>query len=315
MNNHLFIDHEYGISTIDTGFVRPGLAASHLLVANNHAAFIDVGVNASVPRLLDVLRMKQIPVENVDYVIVTHVHLDHAGGAGQLMQALPQADLIVHPRGARHIIDPSKLIEGATAVYGEATFKAQYGEIVPIPANRVIEAKDNRVISFQQRPLVFIDTPGHAKHHFGIIDQHSSSCFTGDAFGICYPELTGAKGTFIFATTTPVQFDPVAMHESINRLLSYHPKQMYLTHYGKLTEVEAMAKKLHDSIDRQVALMKAVAEVKEQRHQLLCQRLMNEFLQELSLLECALPIEKCREWLAMDVELNAQGLASWWDKK
>ena len=123
MNHPAWQDHPFNISTTDAGFLRPGLAASHLLIENNHAVYIDVGTNHSSSRLLAALSAKNIPREHVDYVIVTHIHLDHAGGAGKLMQLLPNAQLVVHPRGARHLIDPSKLIAGATVVYGEETFK------------------------------------------------------------------------------------------------------------------------------------------------------------------------------------------------
>jgi glyoxylase-like metal-dependent hydrolase (beta-lactamase superfamily II) len=315
MNNHTIQDHPFGITTIDTGFVRPRLAASHLLIENNHAAFIEVGTNFSTPHLLAALQAKNIPVENVDYVIVTHVHLDHAGGAGKLMQALPNARLIVHPRGARHLIDPSKLVAGATAVYGEDHFKTLYGEIIPIPAERVIEAGDEYLIDFQGRPLVFVDTPGHARHHFCIFDERSHSFFTGDTFGISYREFDTKQGIFIFATTTPVQFEPLELHNSINRLLSYHPNQMYLTHYGKVTEVPKLADKLHDSIDHQVTLVESLADSGDQCHPLLVEALWKYFFGEIRQLGCTLPEKTCRELLAMDIELNAQGLEVWWEKE
>jgi glyoxylase-like metal-dependent hydrolase (beta-lactamase superfamily II) len=309
MNNNMFQDHPFGITTIDTGFTRPHFAASHLLVENNHAAYIDVGTTYSVPRLLDVLQQKNIPSENVDYVIVTHVHLDHAGGAGKLMQALPNARLVAHPRGARHMIEPSVLIASAQVVFGEETFLARYGEIVPVAAERVIEASDEHVIDFQGRSLLFLDTPGHAKHHFCLFDERAKCFFTGDTFGISFKEFETPKGAFIFASTTPVQFDPPALHNSINRLLSYHPEKMYLTHYGEVTEVAKLADKLHESIDKQVALTEAVADSSgKERHTRLVEEIMRYFLNELQQLGCTLAPETCRELLATDAEINALGI-------
>lgn len=307
------ISHEFGIATLDTQFLRPQLAASHLIVQDNRAALIDVGSNFSVPHLLNDLAAQQIPVENVDYVIVTHVHLDHAGGAGKLIQALPNARLVVHPRGARHMIDPRKLVAGATEVYGEAEMQRSYGVIEPIPAERVIEAEDGKMLALAGRPLVFFDTPGHAKHHFCIYDELSQSFFTGDTFGISYREFDSPKGFFIFATATPVQFDPAAMHSSINRMLSYQPKYMFLTHFGKVAQVSEAADKLHASIDNLVVLMESVSEAEEKRHEMLVEQMMESFLQEIHQLGSPISDETAREILAMDVELNAQGLEFWWD--
>ena len=303
-----------GITTIDTGFVRPYFAASHLLIENNHVAFIDVGTTHSVPRLLEVLRAKNIPVTNVDYVIVTHVHLDHAGGAGKLMQALPNAKLVVHPRGAYHLINPNKLITSAISVYGAEIFQANYGKIIPVAAERVIQAENEQILNLQGRPLLFLDTPGHAKHHFCVFDIRSKSFFTGDTFGISYREFDTDKGKFIYAATTPTQFEPLLLHKSINRLLSYHPTKMYLTHYGEVNEVTELADKLHDSIDKQVEIIKSVAEHNTNYHDQLVNSLFDYFLAELQDLGCTIPISTCRKLLQMDVELNAQGLTTWWEQ-
>src|SRR6478736_7969597 len=112
------MDFDDGISAIDTGFFRPQFDASHLIVENGRAAFVDTGTNYSVPRLLAELSAKRLSPDSVDYVILTHIHLDHAGGAGLLMQQLPNAMLTVHPRGAVHMIDPGKLEASTVAVYG-----------------------------------------------------------------------------------------------------------------------------------------------------------------------------------------------------
>lgn len=313
MNNNAIQNHAFGITSVDTGFMRPHFAASHLLIENNHATYIDVGTSHCVPHLLEALRAKNISVENVDYVIVTHVHLDHAGGAGKLMQALPNARLIVHPRGARHLINPTKLIASATAVYGEQAFQANYGEIIPVAADRVIEAGDEQVIDFQSRPLLFLDSPGHARHHFAIFDERSKSFFSGDTFGISYREFDTPQGIFIFASTTPVQFEPPVLHNSINRLLSYHPEKIYLTHYGEVTDIARLADKLHESIDKQLAIGKSIANQGKDRHTLLFKGIMGYFLEELQQLDCTLPVEICRELLTIDVELNAQGIEIWLD--
>ena len=200
--------HAHGIHTIDTAFQREHFDAAYLIVENGRGAFIDCGTNHSVPAMLAALTDAGITAADVDWLILTHVHLDHAGGAGLLMQQLPNARLVVHPRGAAHMIDPSKLIAGATAVYGEEEMARSYGAIQPVPKERVIVAEDNHVVDLAGRELVCIDTPGHARHHLCVWDARSRSWFTGDTFGLSYRELDTAHGAYVFPTTSPVQFEP-----------------------------------------------------------------------------------------------------------
>src|SRR3954463_8844753 len=136
------IDYEFGISAVDSGYQRPQLDAIHLIVEGGRAAVVDTGVNSSVPRVLAALRAKGVSPAQVDYVILTHIHLDHAGGAGLLLSQLPNAMLTVHPRGARHVIDPSQLIASTEAVYGKDAMAGTCGEIMPVARERVVETPD-----------------------------------------------------------------------------------------------------------------------------------------------------------------------------
>lgn len=314
MEYQLCQDIGHGISTIDTGYCRPGFDASHLIVASGEAALVDVGTSLGVPRILQVLREKGIADKDVRYVMVTHVHLDHAGGAGTLLQHLPNAQLVVHPRGAPHMIDPGRLIAGATAVYGEARFRSLYGDIVPVAPERVIAAPDNFELSLNGRLLVFVDTPGHARHHYCIWDPLSRGVFSGDTFGLSYREFDTQHGPFIFPTTTPVQFDPEALHASIERLLGFNPRRIYLTHYGRVEGVPRLAAQLHGMIDAFVRLAREVAAAGERRHAALIAGLEEILLNALQAHDCRLPQRRIAELLAMDLELNAQGLGIWLDK-
>ena len=198
------IDCGDGIIAIDTYYHRPMMDASHLIIAQNEAAFIDVGTKFSMPHLLGSLDKYKVRREEVRYIILTHIHLDHAGGAGHLMQALPHATLLVHPRGLRHMCDPSKLWAGTVQVYGENNTKALYGELLPIDEKRIVCPNDGQNIPLGNRQLNFFYTLGHAKHHFCIQDQQSGAVFSGDSFGISYRELDSSKGPFILPTTTPM---------------------------------------------------------------------------------------------------------------
>lgn len=253
-NTPQIIDLDHGISAVDTHYVRPLMDASHLIVDAGRAAIVDTGTSHSVEHLLDALRSKGLTPAAVDYVLITHVHLDHAGGAGTLMAQLPNAKAVLHPRAAPHMIAPDKLIAGTRAVYGDEMYRQLYGEIVAIPEERVIIVHDGDELTLGDRRLTFIHTEGHALHHYSIIDRDHAGIFSGDSFGVSYRETDTAKGAFIFPTTTPTQFDPDAAHATYDRIVSYAPQAVYLTHYSRVTNVPALAKDLHRRLDAYVAI-------------------------------------------------------------
>ncbi len=306
-------DYEHGITVVDTLQERPGLAACYLIQRGDECAFVEAGTAHGVPRLLALLEARGLAREQVRYVIPTHVHLDHAGGAGVLMRELPDAQLVAHPRGARHLIDPSKLIAGASAVYGSEALAQMYGEIAPIAETRVIVADDDHCLPFGTGELRFIDTPGHARHHFSIWDPVSCGFFTGDTFGLSYREFDGPGGAFLMPTTTPVQFEPEAWFASLARYLSFAPQCMYLTHYGRVRNVPKLAQDLKQGLERYCAIAQALKSEPE-RHMRLKAALIEDALTQLRLLGCELSGSQAGALLAFDMELNAQGLGVWLDR-
>lgn len=308
-----FQDLGHGITCIDTLQERAGLACCYLIQRGDDYAFIEAGTAHGVPRLLALLDARRIPRERVRYVIPTHVHLDHAGGVGVLMRALPQAMLVAHPRGARHLIDPSKLIAGASAVYGPEAVQQMYGEIAPVPESRVIVADDNARLPMGDGELVFIDTPGHARHHFSIWDAQSRGFFTGDTFGLSYRDFDGPQGPFLFPTTTPVQFEPDAWMGTLDRYRSFQPQRMYLTHYSVVENVEKLAADLREGIQRYVAVGERLKSA-PQRHEQLREALTQDALAVLKAQRNPIAEARARELLVFDMELNAQGLGVWLDR-
>jgi len=305
---------DHGIHTIDTAFQRDQFDAAYLMVENGRGAFIDCGTNHSVPNMLAALTVAGLTPADVDWLLLTHVHLDHAGGAGALMARLPNAQLVVHPRGAPHMIDPSKLIAGATAVYGEEEMARSYGTILAVPEARVVVAEDGDVVDLQGRELLCIDTPGHARHHYCIWDARSRSWFTGDTFGLSYRELDSAQGAFVIPTSSPVQFDPEALKHSISRLLSRHPQAMYLTHYDRVTDVERLARDLFEQIDAMVAIARGCDGLTD-RHRCIAEALTALYFDRARAHGSPLDEAGMLRVLGMDIELNAQGLASWLDRE
>ena len=299
-----------GITAVDTEYIRPGLAAAHLIQEAGRAAFVDVGTAHSVPYLLAALTELGIAPEAVDYVFVTHVHLDHAGGIGQLMQALPNARAVVHPRGAPHLTAPEKLVAASKVVYGEERFRALYGDVVPVAPERVWATTDGERLALAGRPFACVHTPGHALHHHCLVDLDHAGIFTGDTFGLSYRALDTAKGAFIVPTTTPTQFDPEQLVASIDRLLGYAPRAMYLMHWSRVTDVA----RLGDDLKADIRLLVEIA----RRHAgapaaeaAIASELRAAWLARARRHGCTLPDQAIAEVLALDIELNAQGLVAW----
>jgi glyoxylase-like metal-dependent hydrolase (beta-lactamase superfamily II) len=299
-----------GVYRIDAEYLRPGLAASHLVVDNGRAAFVDTGAAPAHPRLMHALSELGLAADQVDYLFLTHVHLDHAGGAGQLMRALPRARAVLHPRGAPHMVDPAKLIAGTVAVYGEAMYRQLYGEIVPIAAERVILANDRDRIALGSRTFELLDTPGHARHHYCAHDLDHDDIFSGDTFGISYREFDTAAGPFAFPTTTPVQFDPGALHASLDRLMARRPRRMVLTHFGPVADLERLSSDLHADIDEFVAVARRHTDAADRTA-----RIAEDMFAHLSSRLDAHGYngdEALRhELLDPDIRLNTQGLEVW----
>lgn len=309
----MYEDLGQGVTRIDSGMIREGLAALYLVESQGECALVETGTHHTIPAVLELLQQRGINPAQVKYVIPTHVHLDHAGGVGGLMQLLPQATLLVHPKGARHMIDPAKLKAGATAVYGATLFNEIYGDVIPVDADRVTEMKHAEQVQLGKRTLVFYDTPGHARHHFCVHDLQSNGVFTGDTFGLAYPALITEKGPFIMPTTTPVQFDPEALKQSINTLIALQPTTMYLTHYGPVGDVQALGQQLLAQVDDYVAIARKVsagASAEELEHQLI-KNLTDYTFTRARAHGCAQSSAELEHILAMDMKLNGQGLAVW----
>ncbi len=306
-------DLGHGVFAVDTAFQRDDFDAAYLVVDDGRAAFVDTGTNHAVPRLLGALDALGLTRDAVDWVIPTHVHLDHAGGVGLLMRELPAARLLVHPRGAPHLIDPSKLWAGAMAVYGPEEMARSYGELVPVPAERVVQSDDAMTVALGRRTLELIDTPGHARHHHCIWEPASRGWFTGDTFGLSYREFDTANGAWVMPTTTPVQFDPAALRASVERLLAREPACLYLTHFGRVGDVPRLGRQLLSLLDELVALAESVRG-RPDRHEALKAGQLTIFARSLAAHGCTFTKQRIAELLAIDLELNAQGIGVWLDK-
>jgi len=303
-----------GVVAIDSGMIRREMAACFLLECGEELAIIETGNRASAERILTVAKKRGWKETQISQVIVTHVHLDHAGGAGLLIQQCPNARLVVHPRGVRHMIDPSRLEASARKVYGDQAFDAMYGTLVPVPEERTLIMEDEDTLDVGDRRLEFMDSPGHARHHFCVWDEQTRGWFTGDTFGVSYRDLDTADGPFIFPTTTPIQFDPEALITSIERLMKKSPDYMYLTHFGRVGDVRRLADQMIDSVrcfrDIGEKNRDSANRTEAIRHDMLTWLKRSTRAHGVGLPEAGL-----EELLTGDVSLNTQGIEFWLDQK
>jgi glyoxylase-like metal-dependent hydrolase (beta-lactamase superfamily II) len=304
---------EHGIVAVDTDYIRPGLDASHLVVESGRAAFVDTGTNSSVPLLLDALQQANLDVADVDYLFLTHVHLDHAGGAGELLTHLPNAKAVVHPRGARHLHKPDKLIQGAIAVYGQQRFDEIYGGVTAIAEDRLMVADDLQQFQLAGRTLQCFFTEGHARHHYCLWDPQSLGVFTGDSFGASYRELDTANGAFIFPTSTPIDFDPPEAHKAIDRVMAYEPEQLFLTHFSRVTDLTRLADDMHHGIEFFAWLATGHANDRH-RTEAIKHGMYDYFLLRLQTHGFSGGPVRVHDILDFDINLNTMGLEVWLDR-
>ena len=306
--------YDHGIYAFDSGYIRPQLAAIHLIVEHGRVAVVDTASNACLPRALEALQALGLSPTSVDYVFLTHVHLDHAGGAGAMMQAFPEARLVVHPRGAPHMADPTKLFAAVQAVYGADEAHRLYGELLPVPADRIVAVGDGYCFDLAGRTLTCLETPGHARHHLCLHDPRSGCLFTGDIFGLSFRELDVAGRPSVIPTTSPTQFDPAAMHASVDRILACQPPALYLTHFSCVADIPRLGADLHRLIDAHLAVAERERATGPERGARILAGLWALMDAEAERQGWPLNAARRREVLGMDIELNAQGLDYWLDQ-
>lgn len=296
--------------TIDCDARTPQFTAAYLRIGGGECAFIETETSHARPKLLAALAENGRTVDDVRWIVVTHAHLDHAAGAGGLLAACPRATLLAHPRAAKHLIDPAKLVKSATAVYGEERFDKLYGKIEPIPKERVRALEDGETFELGDATLRVLHTAGHANHHFVVDDPATESVYTGDSFGLVYPALQ-RHGLFALATTSPTNFDAKEARISIDRIRGLGEKHACLTHFGASTDIDGIAKQLHAWIDRADAWVEEAARGTE-TVEVITERLRTSWREAIERESESRGLRfGAAEWevLAMDIDLNAQGLA------
>ena len=300
------------IITIDCHYGGEGYACAYLIVENGRVAFVDTNTVHAMPYLMAALDSASIGCDAVDYVIVTHIHLDHAGGAAPLMKACPNATLLCHPRAKRYLANPARLVAAVKQVYGNEVFERLYGTIEPIDDARIHAVDDDERIQFGGRTWRFLHTLGHATHHICIHDSASNGVFTGDSFGLYYEWMTrDPMRPFVMCLSTPTEFDAAESRKTVERLLALNADSAYVGHFGKLPNMRAAAPILLNSIEAFERIERDAAKTRLEGDDLLrfCRERV-EVVASSIFQECGVEPELRRKVrIDGDVLINARGLA------
>jgi glyoxylase-like metal-dependent hydrolase (beta-lactamase superfamily II) len=305
-------ESQRGITTVDVQYMYAGRAAAYLIEDRGEAAFVDTGTRFSVPHLMDALKGAGRAPEDVKYLIVTHVHLDHSGGAPELAKACPRAQILCHGRAERHLIDPAKLIASATPIYGADKFGSLYGVIEPIDAARVRSVAEGESVTVGGHTLEFLDTPGHAKHHISVLDRAADAILTGDAFGLSYPYLQRGRKPYCTYVCAPPQFEPDVAKVVVKRIMNLGVSRAYLTHFGPCDAVREGGEQLLRVLDLFDAAVDraATTDLEGQRLLAFCAEESLQIMKR-ELLESGLDVgdPEVMRWALSEHSVTSQGIA------
>jgi glyoxylase-like metal-dependent hydrolase (beta-lactamase superfamily II) len=301
----------HGIITIDCNYTAPGHAAAYLLLEKERAAFVDNNTAHAAPLLMGALDQYGLRPEQVDSLIITHLHLDHAGGTSSMVRHCPNAQVLCHPAAVRHLLDPSRLVASVKRVYGEKRFAELYGVVEPIAPERVRAVEDGEAAGLGDRVLTFMHTPGHAKHHICIHDTQTGSVFVGDMFGVMHASPLRCSVPCLFFSTAPTDFDPARARESIRRIRETGAARVYMTHFGVYEALERGESQLLESIAASEAILQQafVSDLGGDALRRFCEeRVRAAFTEHFT--RWHIPMQD-HDWrrLDEDIRINAMGLA------
>lgn len=282
------------------------------VIDEEELTLIETGPSPSIKYVKKGLESLGFSLDQVKYIIVTHIHLDHSGGAGLLIRECPNAKVVVHPRGERHLINPRKLAAGARAVYGDS-FSELFDPILPVPEDQIIVKTEGDTLQIGPNcTLKFFDTPGHSKHHFSILDPVSNGIFTGDTVGIRYEQLSQLGIDFFLPSTSPNHFDPNAMKNSIHKIKEMNVSRIYYGHFSWSEKVDDALSQVSRWLDIFVDEgEQVIAEGKG--YDVLAQRLLGKVKEELR--ELGIPDEhEVYIIINLDMQVSALGIIDYFQK-
>lgn len=301
-----------GITAIDTFMGgRERYTAGYLLDATE-PTLIETGPGTSVEPVTRALERLGIAGDDLAHIVVTHIHLDHAGGAGAIAARFPRASVRVHERGVPHLADPARLVASTARVWGEREMRELFGPTQPVDADRLHPLQDEDVLDLGGRRLHVLDTPGHASHHVALVDSRTGVVFTGDALGIHVPDLPVLR-----PATPPPDFDLERYVASIERIRGRARSALLFAHFGPLTDVAATCDlAIRRVTDWAQVVRDAMHETEDEDE--LADRLERAALDDIETgAEASLDLETLEDRLRLlsSIRMNAQGIARYWRKR
>jgi glyoxylase-like metal-dependent hydrolase (beta-lactamase superfamily II) len=298
-----------GLDYVDLLFLgRPDIIATAILHAADGIALVDPGPSTTVETLRTALRQKGLGIGGVRHLLLTHIHLDHAGATGTLVKENPSIQVIVHERGAPHMAEPARLLASATRLYGEGDMQRLWGEFLPVPEANLRPVKGGETIDVAGRQLEIAYTPGHASHHVSYFDRASRVAFVGDTAGI-----RRGQGKYVMPPTPPPDIDLEAWRESEAKILAWDPDTLFMTHFGPFHGARLQFQQLWENIEgwnRIVKRLIADASLTEEQRQ---QAFVDEALRDL---RRAVGEQESEQYSrAGRLDYSWQGLARYWRRK
>ena len=298
---------------IDAYYAYPGHSCVYLVGDEDEYALIDCGTALSGKYIMGALENLNIDPGQIKYILPTHVHLDHAGGAGVLCQTLPNAQVYVHPRGHRHLINPERLVSGSVIIYGEDMMKFAVGDTIPVPEDRCHELEDGQELSVGKLKILTQFTPGHAKHHCGFFEEKNGNYYSGDVLGNSYPFMDSKNRHLMFLCSAPVDYNGGDWHDSLNKISALSPKRACLCHCGALNNPGQAIEDMHRLIDKNDALAVKLVDIDDdgERRKAVEEMVWGLFWDEFEERETPMNREHAKSWMKKDVHISTEGIDHW----
>jgi glyoxylase-like metal-dependent hydrolase (beta-lactamase superfamily II) len=296
-----------GITAVDTMMAGREVVTSAYLIQAEQPALVETGPTTSVNAVLEGLGALGLGAKDLAHIVVTHIHLDHAGGVGRLAEHFPGARIWVHDRGAPHLADPVKLVRSAARVYGEDRMRALFGPVDPVPGDRLTPVSDGDRVELGGRALEVMYTPGHASHHIALVDSGTGALFTGDALGIHLPDVRVLR-----PATPPPDIDVELSVDSIRRIRARAGSVLMFSHYGPVEEVHELCELAETRLRKWAGIVREAMDRTTELDriaQILRDRTASEFESVTD------PADLDRYEILSSVEMNAAGLVRYWTKR